>query len=174
MSVEEGQGPPLESALYDTFDPRVIHPRSAEDLQQHESTLSAEPAFDPRYAEDLTGLLFLGALKKQFDWMNHSFVVRTLLQGEYAEIGVVAARYRDTDFAAKAYQCAVVAACLVSVDGKDLPVVPTGSETTGLEEKFRYLLYHWFPFTIDAVYTEFLELEARTAEVLNEMGKASG
>jgi len=59
---------------------------------------------------------------------GHRFVIRTHV-GEYAEIGG-RRRYRDTDFAAKAYQAATVAACIISVDGKDLPVMPISNGRT--------------------------------------------
>jgi len=173
---EAGESP--DAALYDTWDPTQSAPLSTEEmgLGAPSSEPTELPQFDERYKEDLNGLLFLGALKKSFTWLGHTFVIRTITIGEIADIGVIAAKYRDTDFNAKAYQAATVAACLVSVDGKPLPVMPitNAPEDSNLQAKFDYVLRRWFAPVTDVVFTEFLELEARARDLLEELGKASG
>jgi hypothetical protein len=167
-----------DAAMYDRWDPTESSPLSTAEkgLGAPQPEADTAPRFDDRYKEPLTGLLFLGALKKNFTWLSHTFTIRTLTIGEYAEIGVVAARYRETDFAAKAYQAATVAACLISVDGKPLPVMPVtnGMDDTNLQAKFDYVLNRWFSPVTDVVFTEFLELESRLRELLDELGKPSG
>jgi hypothetical protein len=175
--MPEGESPP-DAALYDTWDPTQSAPLSTEEmgLGAPASTPTELPQFDERHKEALNGLLFLGALKKSFDWLGHTFAIRTITIGEVAEIGVIASRYRDTDFIAKAYQAATVAACLISVDGKPLPVMPVTNapDDTNLQAKFDYVLRRWFAPVTDVVFTEFLELEARSRDLLEELGKASG
>lgn len=168
---------PGETAVYAAYDPTEQDPLTdAETSPETPAPEPAEPSFDERYREDLHGLLFLGALLKKFSWLGHDFVIRTLQTGEYAEVALVAARYRDTDFAARAYQAATVAACLVSVDGQDLPVMPLTNEPndTNINARFEYVIKRWFPPVMDRVYTEFYELEVRQRQVLEEMGKRSG
>lgn len=176
MSVDDEQP---DAARYDVLDPTLTQPLTDVELHPEEHTEDedeAPPHFDDRYKDGLHGLLFLGALQKKFSWLGHTFVIKTLTVGEYAEIAVVAARYRDTDFAARAYQAATVAACLVSVDGKDLPVVPLSNEDndTNINARFDYVIKRWFPPITDRVFTEFYELEVKQKEILDELGKASG
>src|SRR5882757_1926480 len=177
MPVSEEPSP--DKAMYDTLDPTLVAPLSGLESGDEVAPAPTEteiPRFDDRYRDDLNGLLFLGALKKSFEWMGHRFVIRTLNVGEYAEIAVAAGRYRDTDFAAKAYQAATVAACIISVDGKDLPVMPisNGENDTNIAARFEYVMYRWFAPTIDYVFTQFYELESTVRELIDELGKPSG
>jgi hypothetical protein len=167
-----------DAAVYDTLDPTLDQPLTP---QERRPSVPAEeddtPAhFDDRHKDDLHGLLYLGALKKKFTWLGHTFVIRTIPVGDIAEIAVVASRYRDTDFAAKAYQAATVAACLITVDGRELPTIPITNnvDDTLIQAKFDYVMNRWFSPTIDRVFTEYWELEVKQKEILEAMGKASG
>lgn len=164
-----------DAVLYDTLDPTAIDPLSEiERTGAAESTESEVPKFDDRYVEPLQGMLFLGALKTRFSYCGHDFVIRTLVTGEYAEIAVVAQRYVGTNFEGKAYQAATVAACLVSVDGKDLPVMPVSNDQSNVSARFDYIMRRWHPPIVDYVFSRFYELEAKVRELIDELGKPSG
>lgn len=182
---------PLEESVYDSpstvtaYLPAIATDDAAEaaaELPPEETPEPAEeapskplPTFDPKWRDPLTGLLFLGALKEEFEWVGHRFTVRTLNNLELADVALVAARYKDTDYSAKAYQCAVVAACITAVDGKPLPTMPLDNqETSDVSAKFDYIMARWFPTTIDVVFTHYYDLEIKVREVLDAMGKASG
>lgn len=129
------------------------------------------PEFDERHREVFNGLMFVGALSNTFSWSGHRFRIHTLTSGELMEVALIQKQYRDTIADSRAYVTAMVAACTDSVDGKPLPQ-PLGPGDSALEAKFRYITDHWFPWTIDAVYEEFLLLEERVNEILAAMGKA--
>lgn len=125
--------------------------------------------------QDFEGLLYLGKLSTEFKWMGHTFSIRTLTVGEILEVGLVHQAYSQTMMAAKAYQAAVVASCVEAVDGQSLPMpISNDKSDTELINKFRFILRSWFPPTLDAVYEQYLLLEARVDRVMRAMGKALG
>lgn len=133
----------------------------------------ALPEFDPRYREEFEGLLYLGYLTNEFSWMGHRFKIRTMTSGEYIEAGLAVRPYKDSIGESRAYVAAMVAGCLVLVDGRPL-AIPITKDPSDSEfaNRFRVILDSWFPWTIDKVYEEFLKLEARVEEILAAMGKA--
>lgn len=124
--------------------------------------------------EPFQGLLLLGQLDHWFTWVGHRFHIRTCLPSELAEGARWAARYRDTDGYVKAYQAAVLAACVVTVDGRPLPVVPLHDGQSVVGENAQWVLDHWFPPVLDKVHEEYILLEIKAREILDAMGKASG
>jgi hypothetical protein len=131
------------------------------------------PEFDPKCRDALDGLLFLGALTKTYDWNGHRFTIRTLKMDELLQVALVHARFANTIGDVKAYQAAIVSACLQLVDGKQLPI-PAFVDETSLDQRFRFCTSNWYPWTFDSVYQNYLELEAKTLEVMEAMGKVLG
>lgn len=176
-----------ESESFTSYDPATVRPSidalPEEDLpgrsDAHEGSdvKRAEdvPRFDDRHKNDFEGLLYLGALQKKFKWLGHAFVIRTLTTDELLSVGLIVKEYEGTIGATKAYTTAVVALCTTTVDGEHLPFpYKDGPDIDYAENRFRYVARNWFPFTIDAVYDQYLALEQRVREVLAQMGEASG
>lgn len=133
------------------------------------------PEFDPRHRQDFEGLLYLGRLQETFRLWGHTFVIKTLTTEEVAEIGLIIKPYDGTSGFNAAYQAAVVAACVVSVDGKELP---KSIEVGGLDElrnvRFPYVLKNWMPPVREEVWNRYFNLELRSRRVLDALGEASG
>ncbi len=133
------------------------------------------PEFDPKFREDFDGLLFIGKLTDEFTWLGHKFVIRTLVTDEILEVGLIHKKYAESLADVKAYQAAIVAACVVTVDGRPLSVPITNElDDTELLNKFFYVKRSWFPPVLDVLYDKYLSLEERADKVLRAMGKASG
>jgi len=132
------------------------------------------PEFDPKHREDFEGLLYLGKLTHEFEWLGHRFLIRTLSVDESLEIGLVTRQYEGTISQAKAYQAAVVAACTIKVDGKPMPIPLTDDPGDSALLNRLEAVKRWFPPTLDKIYEEFLLLEDRVTKVLDAMGKAKG
>ena len=134
------------------------------------------PQFDPKYIKDFEGLNYLGALTSQFEWLGHKFVIRTLTTDEYLAVADLMSAYKDGIGAPRAYATAVAALCIETIDEQYLPT-PVQEETRGYAwayQRFNYIKSHWYPYTIDRVYEQFLLLESRAEKVLESMGNASG
>jgi hypothetical protein len=133
------------------------------------------PTFDPKHAESFTGLLYLGALSDTFDWLGHTFSIRTLRDGEKLAVATIIKPYVETMGADRAYADAMVGMCVTGVDGDDLPV-PIGETRRAHEwgyQRFEYVKDNWFSYTTDVVFNRYLMLEDLARQVLDAMGKAS-
>jgi len=190
--------PSLESALYDQ--PRVgVTSSESESIQPESSPAPSSnpgnvgdtpgadgtpepgedepqvplPEFDERYRNEFEGLTFVGALTDSFTWVGHSFHIRTLTTGEMAEAALLAKPYIGTEAQLKALQAAMVAGCVISVDGQPVSI-PLTSEPgdTEMAAKFRYVMAKWFPPVLDVIYQRYIGLEMQVREVLDAMGKA--
>lgn len=195
MPVDEGQEPqakvpnggqPIvegqdEGLGYGSYDPTLVKPRDEEDQAQSPSALYDDegnrlPSFDPRYANDFDGLVFLGALTHSFEWLGHRFTIRTLGSDDLLSIPMVIKPWQGTIGEAKAYAIAMASLCVTSVDGEELPI-PVGDgrgEYAWAYQRFNYAKANWFQYTIDKVYSEYLALEAKAQAVIEAMEKASG
>jgi hypothetical protein len=134
----------------------------------------AEPSFDPKHRQDFQGLLYLGALTKTVEIYGHEFEIRTINTDEILQVGLFIKEFNDTIATGKAYATAVVAAAVVNVDGRPLPKPYQDSDEVGdtpLRHRFR-VVNQWYPHVIDVLYSEYLALESRAAEVFEALGKA--
>jgi hypothetical protein len=166
----------VEAVPDSTSGPETSSPAPSTDGTTSDSAPKAEqvvpPEFDPRHREDFDGLLYLGALSHEFVWAGHRFKIRTLTTGELLEVALAQRAYRDSLGDSRAYVTAAVAACIVLVDGKPLPrPITTDISDTEFSNKFGYVRDHWYSWVVDAVYEEFMKLEARATEILEAMGK---
>jgi len=147
------------------------------EVNQEEEILEEElPEFDPQYAKDFDGLNYLGALTSQFEWLGHKFVIRTLTIDEYLAVATLTKDYQETIGVTRAYETAIAALCVETIDGKSLPT-PVQEETLGYAwayQCFNFVKGRWYTYTIKKIYEEYLQLEARAEEVIESMGNASG
>lgn len=168
---------------YESYDPSTVRPSplappALSDAPQETSEAldgsdveTPVPSFDRRHAEPFEGLMYLGALTKQFQWAGHQFRIRTLTTQEVLITTQITARYEGTMGENRAYSAAVVALATESVDDEALPF--PYKESTGTEwadMRFNYVTGKWYAFTIDKVFSEYLELEGKAREVLDAMG----
>ena len=125
--------------------------------------------FDDKWKKDFEGLLYLGKLEKEVTSIPlHKFIVRTLTVNEQLEVLLITQPYADGIGYARAYKAAVVAAGLVSVDGKEL--VPSDKNSNILRQKWDYVTNGWYEPVIDILYEEIDQLHARMIEVCQEIG----
>lgn len=151
-----------------------LEPQEAEDIQA-QAEEEPLPEFDPKWRDEFEGLIFIGALTRTFSYLGHQFIIRTLTVDEILEIGLLTKPYRGTLGDTKAYQAAVTAACVVSVDGNNLPIPITNEVSdTLLLNRFNYVKRHWFPPILDAIYEQYLVLENTVDSVLKSMQGSLG
>jgi len=180
---------PLEEALYGapaagsfaSYDPQEVAPTpdgpgADDEPPAGDAPAETLPAFDPRHSVEFDGLLYLGALSKDFGWLGHRFLIRTLRTDELINVALVVKSYAGSDGYDKAYQAATTGACVMTVDGKPIPVVPLaeGDPLAIMHQRTDWVMRHWFPPVLDRVYDEYIRLELVVRAVLEDMGKASG
>lgn len=168
-----------EQDSYGTFNPRPALFKSEQEPtpEPEDEATPALPSFDPRLEEAFDGLIYLGALTKSFFFLGHRFNIRTLTQGEMLIVPMLMKDWVGTVGEAKAYVVGMVCLCIESVDGQSLPMPfeeRPGGNIDWARQRFDHVKDRWFPFTIDKVYSEYLELEQTALDVVEAMGKASG
>ena len=133
------------------------------------------PTFDPKYEEDFKGLLYIGALQDEFEWLGHRISIRTLKDGELLTLGQIIKPYQDTVGAERAYVNAVVALCLIAIDDKELPIPigETGRINEWAQQRFNYVKDNYFSSTVDVIYNKYVVLSDKANAVVEAMGKAS-
>lgn len=126
--------------------------------------------FDPRVANDVEGLLFLGRLTHDFSLYGHSFTIRTLTRGERLAAAQFVREYEDTLGLADALQTAYLALAVVLVDGRPLSIALEDEQRpdTRLRRNFD-IVQKWYDPVIEAVYAEYSNLLVRQRLAFQEL-----
>jgi hypothetical protein len=138
-----------------------------EDLSQTDS--KGIDTFPNEWKDEFEGLLFLGKLEKEVDRIPyHKFVVRTLTINEKLEVSLLAKPFIETIGYGRAYKASVVAAGLVSVDGRDM--IPLSKGINVIRQKYEYIINNWYDTVIDILYQEIDALETKVIIILEQLG----
>jgi len=125
-------------------------------------------SFPDEWKEEFEGLLFLGYLQHEVKRIPfHSFVIKTLNINEKLEVSLIAKPYLESVGYNRAWKAAVVAAALVSIDGR--PLIPSNKTTNVVKQKYDYVVNNWYDTTIDLLYEELDMLENKVIMVLQEL-----
>jgi len=125
--------------------------------------------FPEEWKEEFEGLLFLGYLQREVTQIPfHKFVVKTLTVNEKIEVSLITKPYVDSVGFNRAWKSAVVAAGLVSVDGR--PLIPSNRNINSLKQKYDYVTQNWYDIVVELLYEEIQQLEDRVVTVLGELG----
>jgi hypothetical protein len=170
---ELGEPEPIESGEEDdgTFiDPGQTYeaPGAGNPAYLEGELVERFPEFDPRLREDFEGLAYVGRLEDTVDVLFHRFVVRTLTDVEKLEIALVVKQWQETVAYGKAYRAAVVAAGLMSVDGR--PILSPRNDISRIRQQFDYITKRWHDTVIDLLFSKIDALEGRVIAILQEMG----
>ena len=130
---------------------------------------ASKSVFPPEYVEPLRGLLFLGAVEEEFEYAGHTFLMRTLKEGEVLRIGQLMKPYRDTVAELDAQRLFTVAASIVSVDGETL--VEDYKEDYDLIYEKANVVKSWYHSVIVYLYAKYIDMERGAAEVANALKK---
>jgi hypothetical protein len=128
---------------------------------------------DSELSQDTLGLLQLGHLSSKINVFGNEVRIKTLTVGEELEIGLLTKQYLNTSEQGRAYGTAVVAASIVSINKKRLPIKPLGpdDEANVLNYKFEYVSRKYYWPVIEKIYDEYMKLLARQLAALEEIKK---
>lgn len=160
-------------AVVDPTSPDVsVEPSSVDTSQTGTDDEEVElPEFDPKYRTPFEGLLFIGKVSRTFKWLGHTFVIRTPRIDEILEIGQLHEPYNTSVADVKAYQTYLLATIIETVDGQPLPL-PISNDVSLIASKADYIKRHWYPWTVDKLYDEYLILDSGVRAVHDALGKA--
>lgn len=140
----------------------------AADLAEDESR--GDALFPEGYLEPLRGLMFLGYMEDEVEYAGHTFLIRTLTEGEILRIGQLMKAYRGSVTEAESRKMYTVAACMMNVDGE--PVYRPYNEEYDLIYEKAQVIKRWFPAVVNAVYNAYLELEGTAIAVSDALKKS--
>lgn len=147
-------------------------PAASQELAEPEVKLDYRE-FDERHKEAFRGLLYVGHLTEDFTLFGHDFSIATPTQTERLQVGPIIKEFRDTITNEIAYQAAIVALYLVSIDGQPLPQpILTNAKENVLRDRFRWVTDNLRRPVINAVCDRCMILEDEVDMTLDAMGKA--
>lgn len=142
-----------------------------EPVEEEEDSLVGEvtvEAFPEEWKKEFEGLAHLGYLEEKVnDIPFHEFVVRTLYTAEKLEISQICAEHENTLGFNRAYKAAVVAAAMITVDGK--PILVADKTQNAVRQKYFYVTNKWFDPVIDILYLKVDMLEKKQREIVAEL-----
>lgn len=117
-------------------------------------------------------LLTIGQTTKEVDVLGHPVVMRTMTVSDELMVGLETEKYRNTEAFARAYQSAVVAASVVSLDGKPV-YTPLSSEESDSEIFAKKLkkIHSLYPIVVSEIYRHYMEVEKEFAQLAQKLGK---
>lgn len=131
-----------------------------------------EPEVPDLPSNNLLGFLNLGQLQEDFTVRGHTIVLRTLTMDEELEVGLLVKRYSETIDEGRALATALVAASIVSIDGKPLVLAPLGPNESIVKKRFDYVRTTMYWPVIRVIYEEgYLNLIQSQVDALDELRK---
>jgi hypothetical protein len=141
------------------------------------------PPGDEELGEPLTSeesvnfasLMTCGRRSKTLRILDHIVVIQTLCGSDDLRIGMYAKPYAGTAGEQRAYQIAVGAAAIRSINGQ--PIVPTLFENTDEDALFDQKIKKvegMYPTVINAIYKGALAAEREFVELVDRLGKSFG
>ena len=121
-------------------------------------------------SSDLNTLLELGKLEETVEIGNRKVTLRTLKVGEELEVGLLTKEYQSSSEQLRAEITAIVAASIVSIDGKPL-ITSFGPDEITFRDKFNYVNNNFYWPVIRMIYKSYTDLLDRVEESLKEFNK---
>lgn len=120
-------------------------------------------------------LLTIGQRTKTINVFDHTVVVQSLRVSDDLRISLYTKKYEDSRGLARAYQLAVCAAGVQSIDGQPIfqPLSQNASEDEAFDKKAEYL-QDFYPIVINQMYNAILALDTEFMELAEKLGKLKG
>ena len=135
-------------------------PEHAQEKKIPKVVTQPKEVFDHQYLEPLRGLIFLGNLQHEYELGGHSFLLKTMSEGDILRVGQLTKDYRGSLSEYESQRVYTVAASIVNVDGKPLlePLSDDDKKYDMLYEKAQ-VVKKWYPAVVHFLHDRYLELE---------------
>lgn len=125
-----------------------------------------------RERQDFQSLLTIGQRSKTVDVLGHPVVLRTMTVTDELLVGLESKKYKGSEAFARAYQSAVVAATVNTIDGKQLYIpISTEESTAEVFEKKLGKVHKMYPLVVSEIYRHYMEIEKEFAQLAKKLGK---
>lgn len=156
-------------------DEEAVVPPAARPAPQPEAEVDDDDIlaqFDPRWTDEMEGLLYVGRVTHAFNLGGHRITIATPEAQDSLKAAILVKQYQETAGALRALTIAALATCLIKVDGHVLPrgIMADGSDD--MEARFNWVA-KLHTAIIDGIYREYEDLEVRVAEAIEALGKGA-
>jgi hypothetical protein len=156
-------------------DEEAVVPPTARPTPQPEAEVDDDDIlaqFDPRWTDEMEGLLYVGRVTHAFNLGGHRITIATPEAQDSLKAAILVKQYQETAGALRALTIAALATCLIKVDGHVLPrgIMADGSDD--MEARFNWVA-KLHTAIIDGIYREYEDLEVRVAEAIEALGKGA-
>lgn len=180
-SMEESSafGSPLDAPEEFPLLPEEIPGEAPEEEDRRKVDESSEEEVTELTDEERTwfsSLLTCGRRYKTITVMgDHKVAIQTLTGDDDLRIGLYTKSFRDSDAYPRAYQIAVCAAGIRTVDDRPLyqPITESEDADAVFAEKLERMR-KFYPVVITEIYRAIIELDGEFAELARKLGKLSG
>lgn len=120
-------------------------------------------------------LLTIGRRIKTISVMDHEVVLQTMSNADEMRVGLATKEYEGSRGFVRAYQAAIVASTIVTLEGTPLytPLSEKEDATAIFDKKFKKVL-DMYPIVTSQIYNEVLKMEAEFVELSQKLGKIPG
>jgi hypothetical protein len=130
--------------------------------------------FSEKIQVAVEGLTYIGKLTDEFNFCGHKFAIQTLLPQHKFAISQVLQPYRDTIHEVDAYQALHVGLAVTAVDGDTEFAPAIGPGIVELTKaRLAYVSSHWYPRTIEYIWSRYVLLEATAGKAIAELDRLS-
>jgi hypothetical protein len=150
-------------------------PEGAEDRHLVGPPVEAEPELSPEEQVMFASLLTCGRRSKTLTIFDHTVVVQTLCGDDDLRIGLYAKQYAGSFGEQRAYQIAVAAAGIRTIDGKPLVqgLFDQATDDALFDQKVAKVA-QMYPTVINKIYRCVLDAEQEFVELATKLGKFGG
>lgn len=122
--------------------------------------------------KEFQSLLTIGRVTKEVDVLGHPVVLNSMTVSDELMVGLETKDYKQSEAFARAYQSAVVAATVSTIDGEQLYIPLSPNESSHEVFKKRLEKVHsMYPIVVSEIYRRYLDVEREFAELAKKLGK---
>lgn len=127
---------------------------------------------DVEERKEFQSLLTIGRITKTIDVLGHPVVLKTMTVADELLVGLETQKYRGTEAFARAYQSAIVAATIVSIDKKQL-YIPISQEESSSEVFAKKIekIHSLYPIVVSEIYKNYMDVEKEFSQLAKKLGK---
>lgn len=147
-------------------------PNQHDEVENHEPDEVETTTLSDEERGAFQSLLTIGQTTKKVDVLGHPVVLKSMTVSDELMVGMESKAYKGSEAFARAYQSAVVAASVVSIDGKQLyvPLSPEESDSEVFRKRVEKV-HSLYPIVVSEIYRQYMEVEKEFAQLAKKLGK---
>jgi len=171
-TVDEGIAPPSQKPLSDLPDRIRVDDDPDPDGADEQKPEDTVTELTEEEREQFKTLLTVGRRTKKITVLDHAITIASLNCDDEIRVGAKTKEHRDSQAYGRAYQCAVVAASIRSVDGQSWEnTLEANPDPDVVFENKHEKVRQFYPLVVQYVYSEVIKLDSEFAALAEKLGK---